>query len=89
MITRSKYIILDCTQMARDSPSKGFLIFSGNRLIQRRTLFWNRIVRIVAKAHEVSMLLSLVCNVITVCTSLLQFKDCEFRMSTYLKLTNI
>ncbi|VDM03395.1 unnamed protein product [Schistocephalus solidus] len=42
----------DGTQMARDSPSKGHLVFTGNRLIQRRHHFQKSLIARVRRAHR-------------------------------------
>uniref|UniRef100_A0A5K3FR38 CDT1 domain-containing protein n=1 Tax=Mesocestoides corti TaxID=53468 RepID=A0A5K3FR38_MESCO len=45
----------DNTQMARDSPSKGHLVFTGTRLIQRRHIFHKSLLARVLKAHRVGL----------------------------------
>nr|VZI39706.1 unnamed protein product [Spirometra erinaceieuropaei] len=42
----------DGTQMARDSPLKGHLVFTGNRLIQRRHRFQQSLIARVRRAHK-------------------------------------
>ncbi|CAH8511255.1 unnamed protein product [Heterobilharzia americana] len=42
----------DGTQVGHDSPSKGFLPFSGTRLIQRRNRFHTSLISLVLKAHR-------------------------------------
>ncbi|CDS41983.1 dna replication factor cdt1 [Echinococcus multilocularis] len=42
----------DGTQMALDSPSKGHLVFTGTRLIQRRHVFHDSLLLRVKKAHR-------------------------------------
>lgn len=42
----------DGTQMALDSPSKGHLVFTGTRLIQRRHIFQDSLLLRVKKAHR-------------------------------------
>nr|CAH8847984.1 unnamed protein product [Trichobilharzia regenti] len=42
----------DGTQAGHDSPSKGFLPFSGTRLIQRRNRFHSSLINLVFKAHR-------------------------------------
>ncbi|CAH8535079.1 unnamed protein product [Schistosoma curassoni] len=43
----------DGTKVGHDSPSKGFLPFSGTRLIQRRNRFHSLLINLVLKSHRV------------------------------------
>ncbi|CAH8494472.1 unnamed protein product [Schistosoma turkestanicum] len=43
----------DGTQVGHDSPSKGFLPFSGTRLIQRRNRFHSLLLNLVLKSHRI------------------------------------